>query len=133
MNTKNSSMQIYNHDSPESIDYKNNYVELENWLSHLDYISKEISNLVNLGNSKLAINSEVHPILLKFIKEKDANESRIVEFQKYQDGLPRAAECEDVECDMFFISEHEKFRNTYIKHLENYRKVKEEYFDALLK
>lgn len=126
-------MQIYNHDSPESIAYKNNYVELENWLDHLNYIEKEITNLVNLGKSELTSNSETHPILLKFIKEKDVNNLQVLEFQKYQDGLPRAAECEDVECDMFFVSEHEKFRKTYMKHLENYRKVKEEYFNVLLK
>jgi hypothetical protein len=126
-------MQIYNHDSPEAIAFKNNYIELENWLDHLNYIEKEITNLVSLGKAELTVNSESHPILLKFLKEKDANNLKRIEFQKYQDGLPRAVECEDVECDMFFISEHEKFRNSYMKHLKNYRKVKEEYFNVLLK
>lgn len=126
-------MQIYNHDSPESIAYKNNYIELENWLAHLNYIGKEITNLVNLGKSGLTDKTESHPVLEKFLKEKAVNDLRIIEFQKYQDGLPRAAECEDVECDMFFVSEHEKFRKTYMKHLENYREVKEEYFSVLLK
>lgn len=126
-------MQIYNHDSPDAITFKNNYIELENWLDHLNYIEKEITNLVNLGKSELTNKSESHPVLLKFIKEKEGNDLKIGEFQKYKDGLPRAAECEDVECDMFFISEHENFRNAYMKHLANYRKVKEEYFNVLLK
>lgn len=126
-------MQIYNHDSPEAITFKNNYIELENWLDHLNYIEKEITNLVNLGKAELTVNSESHPVLLKFKKEKITNDLKITEFQKYQDGLPRAVECEDVECDMFFISEHEKFRKAYMKHLENYRKIKEEYFSVLLK
>lgn len=126
-------MQIYNHDSPESIAYKNNYVELENWLDHLNYIGKEITNLVDLGKAQLTTKEESQAVLEKFLKEKEVNNLKIIEFQKYQDGLPRAAECEDVECDMFFVSEHEKFRKNYMQHLENYRKVKEEYFRVLLK
>jgi hypothetical protein len=126
-------MQIYNHDSPEAITFKNNYIELENWIDHLNYIEKEITNLVNLGKTELTVNSEFHPILLKFITEKVDNAEKIKTFNKYKDGMPKAAECEDVECDMFFITEHEKFRKTYMTHLADYRKVKEEYFNILLK
>lgn len=126
-------MQIYNHDSQEAITFKNNYIELENWIDHLNYIEKEITNLVNLGKSELTVNSESHPVLLKFITEKDKNAEKLRDFEKYKDGLPKAVECEDVECDMYFISEHEKFRNAYMKHLADYREVKEEYFNILLK
>ena len=46
-------MQIYDHDSPEAIAFKNNSIELDNWIEHLNYIEKEIVNLLNLGNSEL--------------------------------------------------------------------------------
>jgi hypothetical protein len=126
-------MEIYNHDSPEAITYKNNYEELENWIDHLNYIKKEIGILVNLGIGALTNKSEYSHVLLKFMQEKEDNEARLKDLQKYKDDLPRVAECEDVECDMFFVNEHEKFRKTYMKHLESYRVVKEEYFNVLKK
>ncbi len=126
-------MEIYNHDSPESITHKNNFTELENWINHLNYIEKEITNLVNLGEASFSVKSKEHPVLEKFKAQREENASKLKELNKYKDGLPRVLECEDMECDMFFITEHENFRKLYMKHLENYRRVKEEYFANLLK
>lgn len=58
-------MQIYSHDSPEAITYKNNYIELENWIEHLNYVEKEIINLINLGNTQLTTSFVIQPVLSK--------------------------------------------------------------------
>lgn len=126
-------MQIYNHDTPEAIAFKNNSIELDNWIEHLNYIEKEIVNLLNLGNTELSKVFESKNVIEKLAREKETNTAAIDAFLKYKEGLPKAAECEDVDCDMFYVTEHEKFRKTYLAHLKRYREVKEEYFSMLSK
>ncbi len=126
-------MEIYDHDSPEAITYKHNSIESENWVEHLNYIDKEITNLLNLSKTELAKRFESETIISKLKNEKLLNTDAIDSLLKYRESLPKAAECEDVDCDMFYVGEHEKFRKTYIAHLKQYREVKEEYFSVLTK
>jgi hypothetical protein len=126
-------MQIYDHDSPEIITFKNNTIELDNWINHLEYIEKEISNLLNLSKAELLNAMEQKPVLMKLSIKKEENNNNLNAFKRYRDGLPQAAECEDVDCDMFYITEHERYRKVYMYHLEKYRRVKEEYFNILSK
>lgn len=126
-------MEIYNHDSPEAITYKHNSIESENWVEHLNYIDKEIKNLLNIGNLELSKNLELQSAVTKLKNEQADNAEAINSFLKYRESLPKAAECEDVACDMFYVGEHEKFRKTYTAHLKKYREVKEEYFSVLTK
>lgn len=124
-------MQIYDHDSSESITFKNNSIELEDWFDHLSYIDKEISNLLKIGKSDRTRTSELEPILSSLESKKEENSSTIDELNRYKNNLPKAAECEDVSCDMFYVNEHERYRKSYKNHLESYRKIKEEYFRIL--
>lgn len=124
-------MEIYNHDSPEAITYKHNSIESENWVEHLNYIDKEIKNLLKIGKVELSKNPELQTAVSKLKNELSDNAEAINDFLKYRESLPKAAECEDVDCDMFYVGEHEKFRKTYTAHLKKYRKVKEEYFSVL--
>lgn len=126
-------MQIYDHDSPEAITYKNNSIELENWLEHLAYIDKEITSLLNIGKTDRANSDDFEPILSDLESKKKENSIAIDKFNEYRNNLPKAAECEDVSCDMFYVNEHDKYRKSYRAHLESYRKTKEEYFDILSK
>lgn len=126
-------MQIYPHDSPEAIAYKNNYMELENWIDQLHYMEKEILNLINLGNTEFTPKLILQPVLSKLERKKEENKLHLQALLLYQEDLPKAAECEDVACDMFYVTEHDKFRKDYLKHLEKYRNIKEEYFSVLIK
>ncbi|WP_347373482.1 hypothetical protein [Aequorivita sp. Q41] len=126
-------MQIYDHDSPETITFKNNSIELESWIEHLYYIAKEITNLLNLENLEVHKNEASKTIRLKLKKESEDNTRVINDFLKYKEVLPKATECEDADCDMFYITEHEKFRKKYMLYLKKYREVKEEYFSILSK
>lgn len=126
-------MEIYDHDSPEAITFKNNSIELENWLEHFSYIDKEISSLLDIGKTERFDAIEVRSILLSLQNKREENTSTIDDFNNYRNNLPKAAECEDVSCDMFYVNEHERYRKSYRAHLESYRKIKEEYFKILSK
>lgn len=125
-------MEIYDHDSPELIAFKNKSIELENWIEHLNYIDKEITHLLNLSKSE-GSKDDSHPVISK-LKNEQADTAKVINaFLNYRESLPKAAECEDVDCDMFYVGEHEKFRKNYTAHLKKYREVKEEYFRILTK
>ena len=126
-------MQIYDHDSPEAINFKNSSIELEDWLEHLNYIEKEVSSLSNLVKSDTSDNQELKIRLENLEQRRETNTDNLRKLMKYRNSLPKAAECEDMECDMFYINEHIKYRKMYRDHIENYRKVKEEFFEILTK
>lgn len=126
-------MQIYDHDRPETITFKNNCIELDNWIGHMEYIEKEIANLLNLSKGELLNVLEQQPVLMRLSIKKEENQINLNAFRKYKNSLPLATECEDVDCDMFYISEHERYRKVYLYHLEKYRRIKEEYFNILNK
>lgn len=126
-------MQIYDHDSPEAITFKNSSIELENWIEHLSYIDKEILHLLNLGKNERLKTIEIGSILLSLENKKEENANTIEELNKYRNNLPKAAECEDVSCDMFYVNEHKKYRKSYRDYLQTYREIKEEFFIILSK
>ncbi len=126
-------MQIYDHDSPEAINFKNSSIELEDWIEHINYIEKEISSLLKLVKTDDLQSAEFQSKLGNLKRIKEGNANSLEELLKYQNGLPKAAECEDVDCDMFYVNEHIRYRNFYREHLENYRKAKEEFFQMLSK
>lgn len=130
---KKQKMQIYDHDSPEAITFKNSSIELESWIEHLSYIEKEISHLLALGKNERLKAIEIGSILLSLENKKEENASTIEELNKYRNNLPKAAECEDVSCDMFYVNEHKRYRKSYRDYLETYREIKEEYFKILSK
>lgn len=124
-------MQIYDHDSPESITFKSNSIELENWLDHFAYIDKEINSLLKIVKHEQTNQENFESLLSNLKKKQEENSTTIDEFLKYRNDLPKAAECEDVSCDMFYVNEHERYRNLYKAHLDSYRNIKEEFFKIL--
>src|SRR5690606_30473327 len=111
---------------------KNSFTELSNWLTHLSYIIKEIDNLLNLSQGELSNALGQQPVVSKLSLKREETTIVLNDFRKYRNNLSKAAECEDMDCDMFYVNEHKKYRTIYISHLENYRQVKEEYFNLIL-
>lgn len=125
-------MQIYDHDSPEAINFKNSSIELEDWIELLNYSEKEISNLLSLVKSTPKENEELTLRIKNLEHIREVNMNNLAKLMKYRSSLPKAAECEDVECDMFYVNEHISYRKMYRDHIENYRKIKEEFFEAMI-
>lgn len=125
-------MQIYDHDSPEAINFKNSSIELEDWIELLNYSEKEISNLLSLVKSPPKDNEELTLRIKNLEHIREVNKDNLAKLLKYRNSLPKAAECEDVECDMFYVNEHISYRKMYRDHIDNYRKIKEEFFEAII-
>jgi|SRR5699024_4553154 len=121
--------QFFNHESEGEITNIKDKYELKNWISHLEYIKKEIEYLIALVKDQTN-NEELLEALKNHQKE---NNSELSSFYNYAPSISESQECDDVDCDIFFLNKHEEFRSKYIEYLENYRKLKTETFETLLK
>lgn len=126
METRN--IEIFDHDTGVDVTHKINTIELDNWINHLKYINKELVNLVNLCTEVLSIKLEDNSVLMRLQKKKEENESLLNALQKYSVSRSDIIECEDTQCDMVYITEHETYRRSYLYHLDKYRRLKDEFF-----
>jgi len=129
---KTLNIEIYDHDSEVEVAHKINTMELHNWMSHLTYIHKELNNLLEFYRSQTVEKRiALENINQAFeIKQVD-NEVILRHLHQFKESRSRVAECEDMQCDMSFIQEHEKCRRMYLYHIEKYRKIKDSFFKQL--
>lgn len=123
--------EIYDHDSDIDVTHKINTIELENWMNHLKYIHKELTNLIALCENDLSNKLEDNTMVLKFQKKDLENTSLLNALLKYSNSRKEIVECEDTQCDMIFITEHESYRRSYLYHLDKYRRLKDEFFNTV--
>ncbi|WP_034921774.1 hypothetical protein [Gillisia sp. CAL575] len=123
--------EIYNHDSKIDVTHKINSIELDNWINHLKYIKKELSNLIGLYGEDLSSEFKDETILQKFQKKDSENDLLLKALHKYMGSRGDIRECEDTQCDMIYITEHESYRRSYLYHLDKYRKLKDDFFSKV--
>ncbi len=122
-------LQIYNHDEDIDLAHKINTIELDNWINHLQFIKKEVNNLIKMGNAKQDIKHDNEYVLKRLQKKDVENELLLEALLKYASNRPKVAACDSIQCDMVFISEHEKYRRNYLYHLDKYRRLKMEFLE----
>ncbi|RMA58732.1 hypothetical protein [Ulvibacter antarcticus] len=123
--------EIYDHDSDLDVTHKINSIELDNWINHLKYINKELTNLIGLCGEDLSNKLNDETILEKFKKKDVENDNLLNALFNYTTSRRDIVECEDTECDMVYITEHESYRRSYLYHLDKYRRLKDEFFDKV--
>lgn len=123
--------QIFDHDADVDVTHKINTIELDNWINHLKYIKKELRNLIGLCGENLTHKIEDENIIEKFNKKDVENDTLINALRNYMTSREQIIECEDVKCDMIYITEHESYRRSYLYHLDKYRRLKDEFFSKV--
>ncbi|QWX84890.1 hypothetical protein H0I23_04395 [Cellulophaga sp. HaHaR_3_176] len=122
---------IYNHDTDVDITHKINTMELDNWINHLKYIKKELVNLIGITSKDLKNKFNDDTVVERFQKKEGENETLLNALQKYATSRSNIIECEDMDCDMIYITEHESYRRSYLYHLDKYRRLKDEFFNKV--
>ena len=122
---------IFHHDANVDVTHKINSMELDNWINHLNYINKEIVNLISLCSKELKNKLDDDKVIERFHKKEIENDTLLTALQKYAQSRTSIAECEDTQCDMVYITEHESYRRTYLYHLDKYRRLKDEFFTKI--
>ncbi|MEE4001009.1 hypothetical protein V1T75_11745 [Tenacibaculum sp. FZY0031] len=123
-----------NHGSDIDVVHKYNHVELKGWVDQLWYINKEIENLLNLYEYSI-VNKTISKETLKLFSErKKVNNELYKTVLSYSNTYANVAECDDIQCDMAYLGEYDRLRESYHKNLEAYQKLKDRFFEeALLK
>jgi len=120
--------EIYHHDNEVDMTHKINTIELDNWINHLKYIKKELTNLIGLCGDDLSNKLDDESILQKFQKKDAENDTLLKALHKYVSSRRDIVECEDTQCDLIFITEHESYRRNYLYHVDKYRRLKDDFF-----
>lgn len=124
-------MEILKHESDLDITHKLNNYELQAWLKHLNHIKNEIDRLEKMWNLDLDDGLENNYILQQLEDKRIANDTLLVSLKSYVIEKPNSLLCEDYQCDLDIISEHENHRDNYLTYLKHYRVLKNNIFRIL--
>jgi hypothetical protein len=119
------------HHDDEEIQILSIQSESEDWEERLVIISEEIDFFTNILGSGLketvsvAINKEDASYLKKQLELiNKANEFHLSTFFDYKNKLEGLKECDDVQCENFYLKDHLVFKTTLRKHFKDFRQLK---------
>ncbi|HSI69092.1 MAG TPA: hypothetical protein VK941_02590 [Gillisia sp.] len=117
------------HYQDEDIQRLNLYTDVNNWKSELSLIETENRFYQMLLNSKLIDKTEINQHDINFlIQEVDSLDKvnsdcleRILEFYNELEGM---MECEDVQCDTYYLNNYQQFKIDIESHFHKNRYLK---------
>ena len=124
---KNQNTGLFHHENDVDVTHKINTMELDSWINHLKYIKKKLTNLINICNEGLKKKLKDDSVITRFQKKEVENEVLLNALIKYANSRSNIIECEDIQCDMVYITEHESYRRCYLYHLDKYNRLKDEF------
>lgn len=127
--------EIQEHYREEDVQKMKLHSDIENWNAALSFIQKEIAFFTSLLESPRFATSQnqknTDQLLqdLKTIAESNKNyTAAVLNFNNTLDGLN---ECEDLQCETYFLNSHEELREQLKKHEQTFRNLKENIFSYL--
>ncbi|TXD84893.1 hypothetical protein ESY86_04130 [Subsaximicrobium wynnwilliamsii] len=121
-------LEVFDHDTDVDTTHKNNSIELDHWINHLSSIKKELFNLVELCSADLNLGKAENDVLKRLQKKEDENENLLNAMLSYSTSRTNIIECEDTQCDIFYIAEHETYRSSYDYQIDKYQGLKDRFF-----
>lgn len=129
---KNQTSNLFPHDNELDVAHKINNIELDNWISHLNYVKSELNNLLIFYRAQETKKPESRESLIQRFEIRGIDNAILIKsFNDYKNKREQLIECEDIACDMFFLKEHEACRRMYLFHVEKYRKLKDQFFNEV--
>ena len=127
---------IKDHYREEDIQIMKLESDVENWEMSIEFAEKEINFFNKLLNSsdymKNTENKKKSLDLLDQLKTiHETNKSCLMEILEFSNKLEGMNECEDLQCETFFLNSHEEFKNKIEKHLLRFRALKGRIFPYL--
>lgn len=119
---------FYEHDSDDRLIARKDALELGNWIEHLVNNGVELETLINIAR-KMSNGNELVGSLNALALE---NKLHLGVFYRYKSSMVNLHECEDMECDIYYVNKHEEYRNLYWAILHASHKLKEELYSQIL-
>ena len=120
---------IQEHFNDQDIIKLNISSDIKNWEDELRFNNSEMEFYQRLLNSslieKININPEDSKFLFKQLQEvQEANDFQLKTMIKFQNKLEGMKECDDVQCENYYIQDHLVLKSALEKHFRSYRTVK---------
>ncbi|UGU14417.1 hypothetical protein LS482_11945 [Sinomicrobium kalidii] len=122
------SKPFYTHEDDRIIMKKKDKTEIGNWLKYLEFTAREIEYLIRLESripGSDVLSRELHDI-------RRENTLQMAALYRYENSMVNALECDDMQCDAFYLNNHEKNRSSCMEHLKKYGNLKLRVFSRLL-
>ncbi|MEO8934948.1 MAG: hypothetical protein ABI295_11635 [Xanthomarina sp.] len=119
---------FFSHDTDEEIIQTKRLQEINIWVSHLSYVTNECDWLTKIASNKLGDKD----LRDKLLERNELNSALLNELYNYKGSIGSFNECDDLECDLFYINQHDIFCNKYVKHIEDYRVIKNQVYLKIL-
>jgi len=123
-------LEIFDHDTDVDVAHKNNTLELAHWINHLKKVKNELYALANLCTADADINATSVDVLDCLQKMQEDNDNLLNALHRYSASRAHIRECEDTECDMVYIAEHDTYTKSFEYHTDEFKRLKDTYFNA---
>ncbi|MCK0132330.1 hypothetical protein MWU59_12535 [Flavobacteriaceae bacterium F08102] len=119
---------FYAHEDDRHIMLKKDCVEIQHWVETLTYYALEMDAFMAIIDESKE--PSPHREELKWLKEQ--NKVNLKNLSRYELVQLKAWECYDVDCELFYLNNHEEFRQIVMDHISAYRTLKKELFKEIL-
>ncbi|MGO2359075.1 hypothetical protein [Mesonia sp.] len=125
---------IQEHHDDDDIQRINLEKDVNEWNKEIEFTQKELIFYSKLLDSKLVrkanANEEDESYILKSVTQlKEKNSQFQLQLLDFENKSEDIVECEDVQCETFFLNEHFTFKQKLIAHVAKVRTVKKIIFD----
>ena len=124
----NATKLFYNHEHDSRIMMKKDRAEVNNWTDDLEYINEELEYLIDIEDRMLN-SSHLYQQLHDLRRQ---NQVRLGALYRYERAMRNIIECDTTDCDIYYLNNHEKNRNSYIQHKRKYRELKTKVLSMIL-
>ncbi|WP_027125213.1 hypothetical protein [Gelidibacter mesophilus] len=118
----------YANETDDEIVKRHMHRELHTWIAHLEAMNDEAERLATIASNKIG-DKNLRDELLDDVNE---NIHLLNEFYTYRNLLNNVRECDELECDQFYMHQHDQVFEKYQECVDQYRSVKDKVYQRLL-
>ncbi|GGK55446.1 MULTISPECIES: hypothetical protein [Flavobacteriaceae] len=118
---------FYSHQPDEEVTINQQFIELDNWIEHFEFIAKELNYLIKL----IHILQFKNNFNLELMNKKEENNYLLSLFYDFRNKSENSLECMDIPYDMYYVNQQELYREQYLIFIRGYRKFKTEILSKL--
>ncbi|SMC44532.1 hypothetical protein [Cellulophaga tyrosinoxydans] len=124
----NGTKKIYATDSDKVIMFKKDNTEIKNWIENLEFVNEELEYFDKI-EQKILRNTTIN----QFIKTSKRNTTlELSKLYRYENNMSKIMECDNIQCDTYYLNNHEQNRRTYLELLVQLNSLKMKIYEDLL-
>ena len=118
----------YGNETDDEIVKRHMHREVQTWISHLEAMNIEADRLANIALKKIK-DKELRDVILDNLND---NIDLLNDFYTYRNVMNNIRECDELECDQFYMLQHDQVFDKYMEYVLQYRSIKEKVYQKLL-